>query len=185
MDIGTISTSQKVDEIVDILADIIVDWNANMSYKNMPKDKKVEKNCQDFVEEILKEIKIEAKFQPPLSIFLEKLRKEGHSELIYETKNEEILKKFGIRPKTLFETHKDLDLFVKEMMKVDHEFQENYSNDYALLKSFDRAFWLRHYSAVSEDKYKCLKKEDEETGELQCDCPFGDPIETQSIQMLK
>lgn len=185
MDIGTISTSQKVDEIVDILADIIVDWNANMFYKSIPKDKKVEKNCQDFIEEILKQMKITPKFEPPLSIFLDKLRKEGHSELIYETKNDEFLKKFGIKHKTLFESHKALDIFVKDLIKVDTSFKENYPNDYALLKSFDRAFWLRHYSCISDNKYKSLKKEDDETGELLCDCPFGDPEETQSIQHVK
>jgi hypothetical protein len=47
--------------------------------------------------------------------------------------------------KISFETHKELDVFVNQILDKMPDFFSVYKNDAALLKSFDRAFWLRHY----------------------------------------
>ena len=49
-----------------------------------------------------------------------------------------------------FETHKELDEFVQRIIDNFPNFMKDYHDtDAALLKSFDRAFWLKHYKLVS------------------------------------
>jgi hypothetical protein len=47
--------------------------------------------------------------------------------------------------KITFSTHKELDIFVNEILEKKPDFFISNKSDAALLKSFDRAFWLRHY----------------------------------------
>ena len=46
-----------------------------------------------------------------------------------------------------FETHQELDKFVIKLLEKDPNFLKNKKNEFIvnLLKSFDRAFWLRWY----------------------------------------
>jgi hypothetical protein len=48
-----------------------------------------------------------------------------------------------------FHSHLELDLFVQELMIIDPEFVEKYKHEYSLLKSFDRAFWLKFFKFPS------------------------------------
>ena len=50
-----------------------------------------------------------------------------------------------------------------------------------LLKSFDRAFWMRHLQDMKEDKYKPLPPAEDDVSEFPSGCPFKDPRETLSI----
>lgn len=68
-----------------------------------------------------------------------------------------------------FKTHQELDEYVLDLLKKDPKFPQNHSNDYALLKSFDRAFWLRYY----KDKNEISTPHDQ--------CPFGNPHDSQSL----
>ena len=56
----------------------------------------------------------------------------------------------------IFETHRELDLFVKSLLRVDIHFGLNYSQEWILLKSFDRAFWLRYLRSKENEKYAPL-----------------------------
>jgi hypothetical protein len=55
---------------------------------------------------------------------------------------------------------------------------------FKLLKSFDRAFWLRHYREKDKIDYQPLDytvsiiKEEES---ISCSCPFGDPQSTRTF----
>lgn len=47
------------------------------------------------------------------------------------------------KDKYTFDTHQDLDSFVHYLMSVCPTFKLDHDNERVLLKSFDRAFWLR------------------------------------------
>ena len=85
-----------------------------------------------------------------------------------------------------FQTHKELDLFVQGLKDKDLEFEFKYKSEMILLKSFDRAFWLRHFKFPQDDNWKPLKIEKkQENGDIdiQLGCPFDDPQETNSIRL--
>ena len=54
-----------------------------------------------------------------------------------------------------FDTHQELDNFVKKCMETNEiGFEIDFKEEYELLKSFDRAFWLRHFKKPSIRKFK-------------------------------
>lgn len=70
-------------------------------------------------------------------------------------------------------------------MKQDPEFDQNYKSAWAMLKSFDRALWLRHYKFAQDTKWIPLKvKTQDDDGDtcVELGCPFGDPQESYSIR---
>lgn len=174
VDIGTISILHQVDEVIDKIAKIIVKWNTKFEYSMIPgKTKQHKGNCQEFVEDILNSINIKPKFEGATALFLEKMRTQGKSEMVYETKDPELIKKFGFEKK-VFTTHEELDKFMIETERVFEDFELTHKQDYELLKCFDRAFWLRYYK-TKKDEF-CPHKEGSNVR-----CPFGDPEITQSF----
>eukprot|EP01027_Heterolobosea_sp_BB2_P008201 GEZU01012162.1.p2 GENE.GEZU01012162.1~~GEZU01012162.1.p2 ORF type:complete len:103 (-),score=25.62 GEZU01012162.1:76-384(-) len=80
--------------------------------------------------------------------------------------------------KVAFRTHRELDRFVARLVERMADFQERYPQHWSLLKSFDRAFWLRSYKFPEEEAYAC-----ERGGPKQSVlCPFSDPQETMSFK---
>ena len=106
--------------------------------------------------------------------------------------------------KVKFVTHSQLDLFVKNIRKsvpqfagqqLDHNHMEirllilspeKHPEDYSLLKSFDRAFWLKHYSAKNRfDETKDSEVFAQKKLLFQhCDsgCAFGNPGTNQEFR---
>jgi hypothetical protein len=71
-----------------------------------------------------------------------------------------------------FDTHKELDDFVtmvRTMSPTYFDIDLVGKDDWVLLKSYDRAFWLRHF--------KCL----EETAHQPHECPFMNPTISGSL----
>lgn len=104
--------------------------------------------------------------------FLNKLRSKGSCTIKYPVPRE-IGEKLNIKEKKIrFATHVQLDEFVKKVVEHFPLFKEEYKDDYYLLKSFDRAFWLRHFkSDLHVDCKPALEG-----------CPFDNP---QSSSFLK
>eukprot|EP01080_Neovahlkampfia_damariscottae_P009178 gene9178-1266_t len=174
-DIDTIGSEHRLDEVVDALADVICDWNAHVIYKDQSKREKNEGNCQDFVNAILEKLDVKIELEGPLGSFLKKLRNEGKCKIQFEM-DSQFRDYFGIKEKTKeFKTHQELDSFVNELVELDVDFQKNYKDHWALLKSFDRAFWLKHFKFKNDEKFNPEMDGDEEN------CPFGDPHESGSI----
>lgn len=174
MDIGKISILNEVDQMIDEIAKIIVKWNTKYEYNMIPgKTKKNKGNCQEFVEDVLNAINIKPKFQGATALFLDKMKNQGKSEMVYETQNTELIKKFGF-DKKVFTTHEELDKFMIELENKDIDFSSEYREDYELLKCFDRAFWLRFYQTKKKDFTPYSEQE-------KFCCPFGDPETTQSF----
>lgn len=154
----------KLEEVRKKLSEIITEWNVSRQYNQK------ENNCQVFVEEVLSKIGIKSNFGGALGIFLKRLKEAGVCEISFSPPPE-MREKLSLKEaKYMFETHKQLDEFVHMLIEREPEFQSKYAAEYNFLKSFDRAFWLRHYKNDKDEKYAC------------CDpprnCPFGDPQST-------
>jgi len=187
-DIDSISTDKKLEEVIDTLSECICEWNTTKQYKDNPKNKKIEGNCQDFVQDILDRLKIKTDFKGPLGETLRKLREEGKSEMEFIMDND-FRETFGIlETKITFNKHCELDTFVKKLLTKELEFEIKYRNEWALLKSYDRAFWLRYFKFKNDDRWIPLKQKlENKEGEVDFElcCPFGDPEETCSIRFIK
>ena len=132
--------------------------------------------------------------------YLNKLRTKGLCKIRWNVPAD-LREKVGIKEdKISFTTHKQLDSMVCKILSKIPNFQEKFEEDYMLLKSFDRAFWLRSfkspenelYHSITPDEYKKLsglKSDDDDMGvfgEIDEDdethahsdstgCPFGHP----------
>ena len=78
--------------------------------------------------------------------------------------------------KVSFKTHKQLDEFVHMLIQREPDFQYAYKYEYYMLKSFDRAFWLKYMRQAKQQQ-----QQGNEMYEPMCDsdgvlqCAFGDP----------
>lgn len=162
------------------MAKVICTWNSTKLYKDQPPKSKDEGNCQDFVNDILLGIGIKIDFQGPLGSFMKKLKDEGKCKISFEM-DTNFREKFGVKEKAVeFKTHQELDNFVIKLLKVDNQFDKNYPDHWKLLKSFDRAFWLRFFKFPNDSKYTPCTSQSEDD-EAICDCPFKNPKETRSM----
>lgn len=148
-----------LDQVLYKLADVISEWNVNKTYNRS------DGNCQVFIDNLMKHLGIQLKFGTAVAGFLGKLRTKGSCSLKYHIPNT-IAERANIKEKKItFQSHEELDQFVVNIKKRIPTFDLEYRDDYALLKSFDRAFWLRHYKNEMDKHCK----------QCQDGCPFGDP----------
>eukprot|EP01080_Neovahlkampfia_damariscottae_P005920 gene5920-9750_t len=207
-DIDSVHELTNVREIIDYLANEIEYWNTKMTYsENVESDKNISGNSQDFVESLLESINV--KLSLPISIknFLEEIKKHGSTKLNFQY-SPQFKQKFDLKGTSMtFNTHKELDKFMHSIYEKDAEAMFNFKSEFQFLKSFDRAFWMKHYHIQSEiekteRKLKKCKEEDRESiiddieklkeeslkfepdidyeeGDLMC--PFGDPVSSQSL----
>ena len=90
----------------------------------------------------------------------------------------------------VFNTHKELDKFVWILMNKDYEFQNSYPCEYQLLKSFDRAFWVKAITYPNMQQFHPLYEDEEKNQpppsnneERKHKCPFGDPCAASFIYL--
>lgn len=189
LDVEAISSSDRVTEVIDNLADFIVEWNTTMEYAERPKDHKVQGNCQDFVDALLKKLGISTKFDGCVGEFMSKLRVQGKSDLEF-VMDAKFREKFARKEKSvIFKTHLELDTFVLDLMKIEPAFgKTSYKKEYILLKSFDRAFWLRYFKFPGNETFGYYKIQEEvcdsDDHRKDCGCPFSDPEKTSSVVMM-
>lgn len=75
-------------------------------------------------------------------------------------------KKYGTS-KICFETHQQLDEFMRSVISEDPNFTITHHQDYSLLVFFDQLFWAKHNLLSSEERYKPF------SDEKSILCPFG------------
>lgn len=186
-DIDSIQSTEKIEVVVEKLSNLIVRWNTSMKYKDNNGKKGEEGNCQDFVDAILAELGLSLNLTGPLGAFLQKMRRKGTCKMQFKV-DDDFRDKFAMtEKKVLFNSHEELDMFVNKLFEVDPEFDANYKQEYNLLKSFDRAFWLRHLKSPGDVKWKPhYKPEVDDDGDtvLELDCCFNDPRETYSFRFI-
>jgi len=152
-DIDEITSLSNLEEVTQKLSEVIVQWNVSMQYKSNGGDKKIFGNCQDFIDAILSKLDIKLNFSgTPLGEFLTELKDSGRSNLNFKM-NEDFMKNFQQKEKLIeFKTHKDLDLFLNNLLKIEPDFKNKYKSHWNFLKSFDRAFWMRYFKASEVDQ---------------------------------
>ena len=160
-------------------------------------------NSQEFVENLLKNLNVELNLPNSISKFLEEIKKNGSTNLIFVYSNS-FKKEFKLSETSIsFDNHKDLDSFVIKLKEIDPKLKFNWIEEYLFLKSVDRAFWTKHYHILDQimkleeklinskdDSFKTLIKieieslmEDDE--HVSCNskkCPFNSPKRTKSFQ---
>jgi hypothetical protein len=174
IDIGEIKSLESLEVVRDKLSDVIVYWNSNIEYATFGKKSSKSGNCQEFIESILSALNLNLNYEGAVGDFLQNIKKFGSSKLIF-TMNDEFRKNFNIKEKSIeFKTHTQLDQFVKNLDHKDEYLESSYPDEYALLKSFDRAFWLKHHKITQDslqlrkalDKPELLKVSPEELEDL-------------------
>ncbi|KAL0486422.1 hypothetical protein AKO1_011998 [Acrasis kona] len=166
-DVNKYFKGPQVSEAIDKISDVICDWNANYSYSRQTN------NCQRFVDDICKALNIDINFDGALKSYLDQLRTKGVCDMSYPL-TESMKHTLGIEDQEdkKFNTHKELDDFVKLINRKDpcyFDMDPAGQDDLILLKSYDRAFWLRHFKDKDQEKFTPHQ------------CPFGDPQMTGSI----
>jgi hypothetical protein len=144
-DIDAISSLDSLEDTIDKVSKVIIRWNTTMSYVKSGGEKGVSGNCQDFVDELFEVLDIRPKFTGPMNAFLKRLKRKGVCDLKFEM-SEEFRRKFSITDRNIvFSSHQQLDQFVNRLLIIDAQFEHCHKEEWFLLKSFDRGFWLRKY----------------------------------------
>eukprot|EP00761_Pharyngomonas_kirbyi_P002997 gb/GECH01003001.1/.p1 GENE.gb/GECH01003001.1/~~gb/GECH01003001.1/.p1 ORF type:complete len:406 (+),score=99.21 gb/GECH01003001.1/:1-1218(+) len=172
-DIGVLRTRHDVDTVIEQLARVITFWNGNMFYREGIANRSSHYgNCQDFIDAVLRELGIAPQFPGALGEFIERLRRTGKSDVLF-TFGAEFRETMRLRhPSVTFNTHQELDEFVYRVLDQEPSAFDRFPNEMSLLKSFDRAFWMRHLKFSNQDTYKPHSDRD---------CPFGDPVASFSL----
>eukprot|EP00761_Pharyngomonas_kirbyi_P006787 gb/GECH01006795.1/.p1 GENE.gb/GECH01006795.1/~~gb/GECH01006795.1/.p1 ORF type:complete len:424 (+),score=111.40 gb/GECH01006795.1/:1-1272(+) len=183
----------NLNDAIETLSEVITKWNVHYTYDQS------KNNCQTFVDEIASALGFDlSQFQGPLATFLTNLREKGQCDIQFPV-NPEMREYFGIKESAVkFDSHKELDEFVLKLMEKEKMLETKYPDHWMLLKSFDRAFWLRHFRNPNNDGFKPLEKciEGEENSDTDSDelsdiddddsqtqkCPFNDPNTTASLK---
>ncbi|KAG2377420.1 hypothetical protein C9374_009331 [Naegleria lovaniensis] len=161
----------EINEVINKITRVCCTWNATQYY-----DVKTA-NCQHFTQTLLKAIGIDLKnsteISPLVKDYFFKLKKYGICSMTY-TIPKPIKSSFNFDEIT-FKTHQELDQFwltvnAKHHAWVNTDEGKDHEN---LLKSYDRAFWLRRQS--SKDMYNEVNEPLRENDEThRCLCPFNE-----------
>ncbi|EFC37592.1 predicted protein [Naegleria gruberi] len=179
-------TGSNIDEIAGNLVDIIIKWNTTVEYESVGGDGVKSGNCQQFVDAVLETIGINKSniYKGAMGSYFERLKKKGKGNMKFVLE-EEFKKRFNIpttQKSVKFKTHCELDQFVLQLLDIDPLADKNYPNEFKLLKSFDRAFWLRHLSgkkSMADPRWQPYREEEPSFDgvALVLKCHFGDPRE--------
>lgn len=174
-----IMTKAGLEEVADKIAEVIVRWNVNNVYVNarVAGKRENEGNCQDFIDDILDCLELKPQFSGALGNFLESMRVSGKCRIEF-TPDTDFRETFGLTEKKYtFDTHAELDSFVLALLAKRPTFRLDYPGEFSLLKSFDRAFWLRYFKSSRNKRYRPI-------GGASIDktlCPFQHPYHTRSM----
>ncbi|KAL9643327.1 hypothetical protein ABK040_014782 [Willaertia magna] len=179
VDVCKVTGLDNVANTIDRLASLCAHWNSEKEYDNKTC------NCQHFVNAVLEYLQIsnylESNIKGTVKTYIENLKTNGVcsmsyplepqiKELMRNTPTSDELRKYIYNGYIIFHSHRILDEFVKIIQRHKPLYFEGIGKyDFALLKAFDRAFWLRTQSSKegSNDLFKPL-----ENGE-RCLCPFN------------
>ncbi len=171
-DVGREFSGIEVHKAADIIADKVIEWNTKYEYSQN------HKNCQHFVDEVCEALGIELNFGGALQNYIKQCRTFGTCEIKYIIPDE-VRTALDLKDKEIeFKTHAQLDDFVRSVAGKLPDFFPANPDDWMLLKSFDRAFWLRVFRFPTKVEYAPHECHHET---YSTSCPFGHPRATNSI----
>lgn len=199
-----IETTQEFEEIKTIIAKHIAKWNTQYTYSKFKSDKNTG-NCQDYINDLFKELNIQLEISGCFKEFLDKIKRKGSYKIQF-TPSKEFVESFKLKnnkdfeswkkkkdglPAITFPNHKALDDFLFFCYKSNTPkcaqalSGEKFESEYRLLKSFDRAFWLRHIKEPMNIIYKPAPVAEGRNfgsgdGGIRSGCIFYDPRGTNS-----
>lgn len=159
------------DETMEKISKVICLWNVEKKYDRFYC------NCQHFVDDLLKVLEITPDFKTTMKDVVSSMRTQGECKIEWKVPKEiqeKCLIKEGVKK---FSTHEELDVLVQKILDKMPKFKKLYPEDYLLLKSFDRAFWLKFYRDKKNKEYWAKDPEDDKD----CGCPFDNPEKTRSL----
>jgi len=176
LDIKSHLESANVDDIIERISECVCRWNAFHNYDRS------KNNCQVFIEDLLVCLGInpDQYYKGQLGDCLKKMKQFGQTDIKFKV-DKELRELCGIHETEItFQSHKQLDDMIEKLdagclKKWKCRYEEKYPDDCALLKSLDRAYWLRHYREKDKVEYQSLQVGSK------CACPFQDPIGTKSF----
>eukprot|EP01080_Neovahlkampfia_damariscottae_P009380 gene9380-1591_t len=186
--------NDDMNDVIKKLSIFISHWNINYSYGSFKIGKK--RNCQDFVDELLKFLNVKLNIQSGSCIdqYL-KSAKKGicDSKFFCSDSFEKSFSSFPEifeRKKKPFLSHEELDKFVIKLKEMNPKIESEYKDEWNLLKSYDRGYWLKYYGETSKKspnqqrlkEFNYFQKEGESQNKSICSCPFGDPKLTGSFR---
>jgi len=171
-DVGTEFSGIEVHKAAQVIAEKVAEWNASYEYSQH------HKNCQHFVDEICSSLGIELNFGGALQNYIKQCRTYGRCEIKYIVP-EEIQKALEMTDNEIeFKAHIELDDFVRQVANTLPDYFPANTDDWMLLKSFDRAFWLRSFRYPTRSEYMPTECSQET---FHTSCPFNHPRATNSI----
>lgn len=179
-DITTVETTAE--DGFERIARLVCSWNRTKKYHNL------QSNCHHFVEEMFSVLGVDLNEfikNSAIGDYLSRLKSSGSCDLRYKMSDDLLvlmgdwLKEQGYNQDekfVIFETHKQLDNFYRKIDEVDSKYflSSKGQQDRALLKSFDRGFWLRYFhleSRMGDESKNSVEKSKYEDHS----CPFGNP----------
>lgn len=159
--------------------EVICRWNKEVYHSHQ------KWNCQTFVNEVLNAMGLRITFTGVLKEFMDRLLESCSPADIVPSFTTHSAN--GVTKEINFTTHKDLDLFCWS-----EKYPES-SNEFRLLKAFDRIMWAKYYA--SRQYYEAVDSSDPNSEKLKAEidknmletrpdengCPFGDPSNTLSF----
>jgi hypothetical protein len=144
IDVATIEGSENIVNMADKLAEFVADMNVNYEYGQQRIGNKL--NCQDFIDVFFERFQLTSNFGKDIRKYLQWLRTNGIPEMKFKC-DENFRHRFQLKKSSYkFKTHEELDEFALNLESIDPEWTINWQDEYNLLKSFDRALWIRMFT---------------------------------------
>jgi hypothetical protein len=184
-DLEDLSVVKNLPEKLSELAKVIVHWNVEKTFRD---------SSYEFIVDVLGALGVELKLPFWLLPFAEQVKKYGFAKFEFQL-CEPLAKALANENKALtFSSHAELDQFVM-LCETIPNFRTTFPDEWKLLKSFDRAYWMNYYSMKTD--YDLAKTTDDlisqqifkmriekyapvHSGDI-LKCPFGDPLKTGSM----
>ena len=176
--------------VIKKISEVIALWNTVYTYGNIKIGNA--RNCQDFVEDIMRSLNIAWNPKPGGSIerFMNSLKNGNEGAKFFASDQFERFfssnQYVSDRKNREFTTHEELDKFAAAIHDACTTIEADFPEEWNLLKSFDRGFWLKYYTETtknpgSQSSARLSKVSPMRNYKCVC-CPFGDPKVTGSFR---
>jgi len=135
----------QLDSNLSKLAEMITNWNLRKKYKKTDEGEEFASSWK-FVETVLETVGIyEIKLPNSIREIVNQIKEKGICEFEFKP-SVEFAKAFKVKKPIAFKSHAALDEYMYKCLEVDAKLEQNFKDDFALLKAVDTANWMRNVS---------------------------------------